>query len=394
MKEQFPLLKNADITYLDSAATTQKPEAVLGALLKFYTQDNANVHRGVYDLSHRATELYEGARATVAQFIGAKPKEIVFTKGTTESMNLLAATIDSLLSPERTEIVVSGLEHHSNLLPWQALAMRTNRTLKIIPVRSDCTLDFEAAQTIITDKTALVAMTTLSNAFGTLLPTTDLITLSKEKGALTVVDAAQSIARLPLDVCEMDCDFLAFSGHKAYGPTGIGILYGKQALLDQLPPYQQGGEMVGTVAYDTATFAESPHRFEAGTPNIAGALGLSAALDFLTHYGRGKMFLQEKELSSYAHEQLTGVPHITVHSPKDSLGIISFSITESHSHDVASLLNEEGVCVRAGFHCAEPLHKSLDLNQGSVRASFGIYTTKEDIDRLCIALKHILGKLE
>ncbi|NQV91665.1 cysteine desulfurase [Candidatus Woesearchaeota archaeon] len=369
MKGDFPILKG--ITYLDSAATTQKPIHVIDAISHYYKTSNANVHRGLYTLSQKATLAFEDARATVATFINTTPEHIVFTKGTTESLNLLAS---SLNLQEGDEIVLTEMEHHANLVPWQ----QTKATLKFIPLKDDYHLDLEAAKELITDKTKIVAVTHISNVLGTINDIETLTQLAHSKGAKIVVDAAQSIAHLTIDI--KDIDFLAFSGHKMCGPTGIGILYGKD--FSNLKPYQFGGDMIKEVTYETSTFQEAPYKFEAGTPNIAGAIGLAAAITYLetaTH----------PHITEYALEKLQSIEGLKIIGPQiNRAPVFSFTLEGIHPHDVAEILSKHNICVRAGHHCAMPLMKKLNIH-GTTRASFYIYNTKEDVDTLVEGIKKV-----
>ena len=369
MKTDFPILK--DITYLDSAATTQKPIQVIDAISNYYKTSNANVHRGLYTLAQKATMAFEDARQVVATFINTTPEHIVFTKGTTESLNLLAS---SLNLQEGDEVLLTEMEHHANLVPWQ----QTKATIKFIPLNENYELDLEAAKQLITDKTKIVAVTHMSNVLGTINDIQTLTQLAHKHNAQIVVDAAQSIAHLKINV--NDIDLLVFSGHKICGPTGIGILYGKD--LNQLQPYQFGGDMINEVTYESSTFQEAPYRFEAGTPNIAGAIGLAAAIKYLetaTH----------EDVTEYALQQLQSIKGLKIIGPQTNRApIFSFTLDGIHSHDVAEILNKYNICVRAGHHCAMPLMKKLNIH-GTTRASFYIYNTKEDVDTLVEGIKKV-----
>tara|TARA_Y100000031_G_C8197835_1_gene374633 strand:+ start:171 stop:1364 length:1194 start_codon:yes stop_codon:yes gene_type:complete len=377
IKKDFPILKN--IIYVDSGASTQKPKVVIDAISNFYSKSYANIHRGVYDLSQKATELYDDARNIVAKFINANFAEIVFTKGTTEALNLLSFCLDF----KGSEIVLTEMEHHANLVPWQQLAKRKNMKLKFIKMKDDFTLDYDDAQKKITNNTAIVAFTATSNVFGTNNDVKSLIKLSKKVGAYSIIDAAQLVPHSKVDVKNLDCDFLAFSGHKMLGPTGIGVLYGKEELLDKMEPFNTGGDMIGEVKYDTSTWNELPTKFEAGTPNIAGAIGLGEAIKYLEKIGMDNIEKWEKELLAYALKKIQEVEGVTVYNPgKDkSAGILSFNIKGLHPHDVASLLSDDNVCIRGGHHCAMPLMSKLGIN-GTCRASFYLYNTYEDVDKL------------
>ena len=392
LRKDFPLLQKKihgkPIIYLDNAATTQKPQAVIAAVKRYYEEENANVHRGVYALSQEATELYEGAHKVVGAFINAEPEEIIFTRGTTESINLLAYTIHSLIPDGKNEIVLTEMEHHSNLVPWQQFAKRHGFTLKYISLKEDYTLDYDDAKEKITDKTAVVAFTHISNALGTINDVSLLITLAKEKGALTVIDAAQSAAHLKIDVQEMGCDFLAFSAHKMLGPTGIGALYGRKELLENMEPFHYGGDMIRTVSFEDATWNKLPMKFEAGTPHIAGAVGFAEAIKYLQNVGMEEISKWEKELLAYALDKIKDVEGVEIYNAgvEKSAGIVSFTIKGVHPHDVASLLDDEGICVRGGHHCAMPLMSILGV-VGTLRASFYLYTTLSDIDVFVTSLQ-------
>jgi cysteine desulfurase/selenocysteine lyase len=381
MKSSFPIFKNnSELVYLDSAASTQKPQVVIDAIDSFYSNDYANIHRGMYPLSIAATQKYDEARQTVAEFIGAEKNEIIFTKGTTESINLLANTISSIT--DKKKIVLSEMEHHANIVPWQEAGFE----IAWIPITADFEFDYVKAEELIDDKTALVSITHISNVLGTQNNIQKIIALARKNGALVAIDAAQSIAHTAIDVKELDCDFLAFSGHKMYGPTGVGILYGKQALLEKMTPYQFGGDMIANVTKEKSTWNQVPQKFEAGTPNIAGAIGLQAAIEFIQMHA--DFIAQEKEVVSYMHEQIKTIPNISIIGTRNPL---SFTIKGLHTADLATLLGEKGICIRAGHHCCMPLMKELGV-AGTARLSVGIYTTKEDIDKAITAIKEIQTK--
>ena len=387
LKPGFPLLRKKDIVYLDNAATTQKPRQVIDAVSGFYTDANANVHRGIYRLSLEATENYEKARESIAGFINAGRHELVFTRGTTESINLLSYALTPLLG-SRKDIVLTEMEHHSNLVPWQQLARRTGMNLKFIRMKDDFTLDHEDAREKITSETAVLSIVHVSNALGTINDVKTLVKLGRKAGAITVIDAAQSAAHMPIDVKDIGCDFLAFSAHKMLGPTGIGALYGRKELLEKMDIFQSGGDMISTVTYEGAEWNDVPMKFEAGTPNVAGAIGFAAAVDYLQEIGMENVAARDSELSDYAMGRLKEIDGITLYSagPGKSVGAVSFNIGDAHPHDVVSLLDDEDICIRGGHHCAMPLMGRLGV-PGTCRASFSIYTTKEDIDSLVAALK-------
>lgn len=378
MKSNFPLL-NTGVVYLDSAATTQKPHAVIDAMTTYYTHENANIHRGLYSLSVNATEAYDESRACVAAFLGAAAQSIIFTKGTTEGINLLASTMAPLFGT-RKKIVLSVLEHHANLIPWQEFAKRNGCSISFIQITEERELDYEHAEQLIDSDTALVAITHTSNALGTRVDIKKICSLAKRNGALTLIDAAQSIAHEPINVKEIDCDFLVFSGHKLYGPTGIGVLYGKYKLLSKLAPYQFGGDMIKHVEFTTATYADPPARFEAGTPNITGVIGLREAVSFIMSVGWKAIQTHERDTMAYLRKRLTGLDHITIYSAPSSSAIMSFSVEHVHPHDVASILADNNICIRAGHHCAMPLMNLLGVS-GLCRTSIAMYTTRKDIDR-------------
>lgn len=381
IRAQFPLLANQpDLVYLDSAATTLKPQAVLQAMDQYYQTVGANVHRGLYDLSEAATMQYEAARTTVANFIKAKPSEIIFTSGTTGSLNLAARLLEQKITAG-DEIVLTRLEHHANLIPWQQMAARTGAILKFIEIDAEYHLDWESARKIITPKTKIVAFTAGSNVTGTIIMPWSFITLIKQVGAYTVVDAAQYSAHREIDVKAWNADFVAFSGHKLYGPTGIGVLYGKAELLAELEPVNFGGDMIREVTYEKSTWADAPAKFEPGTPPIAEAIGLAAAITIIESIGWGKIYEHEQELINYTLTKLTNLVQIIGPSGDKRLPVFSFTLGDVHPHDVAEILNREHVAVRAGHHCAQPLMNYLGI-PGTTRASFGLYTTKEDIDAL------------
>ena len=386
-RKDFPLLKSG-IIYLDNGATTQKPQAVIDAMNKYYEEENANVHRGIYALSEQATQNYEQAHQIVADFINAQFEEIIFTKGTTESLNLLASSLGKLLQPG-DEILLTEMEHHSNIVPWQQVAQERQAILKYIPLTKQGTLDMAKAKQLLTRKTKIVSVAHMSNVLGTINPVKELAQLAHGQGAVIIVDAAQSVPHLPVDVQDLDCDFLAFSGHKMLGPTGIGVLYGKKQLLEKLNPYQFGGGMIKEVTFQHSTWNDLPWKFEAGTPNIAGALGLAAAITYLQKIGMKNVARHGQELVQYALQQLSALPGLTVLGPREQRGpLVSFTLDGIHPHDIADIAGRNNVAVRAGHHCAMPLHYKLGI-AGSTRASFSLYNTKDDIDALAAVLKKV-----
>lgn len=382
------------LVYLDNAATTQKPKVVLDAMTEAYTTWNANIHRGVHHLSQVATQHHEQARQRVADFIGAKlSKEIVFTKGTTDSINMLAFSLGEAMVKEGDEIVVSYLEHHSNIVPWQMLCERKKAVLRVIPLRDDLTLDIEAYKSLLTDKTRLVSVAHVSNVLGIINPVKEMIALAHAKGILVAVDAAQSVAHLRVDVQDLDCDFLSFSAHKIYGPTGLGVLYGKEEWLNQLPPAEGGGEMIEHVSFDKTTYNTLPYKFEAGTPDFIGSFGLQKALDYVEMAGRDEVEKYETELTVYLENQLASIPNVIIYAAgQRKAGVVSFNVEHLHPFDVGTLLDQQGVAVRTGHHCAEPLIDKLQV-PGTLRASVAMYNTKEDIDALVAALKKAIMML-
>jgi cysteine desulfurase/selenocysteine lyase len=372
------------LIYFDNAATTQKPRAVIEALRRYYERDNANVHRGIHELSSRATAAYEAARARAARFINARSAdEIIFTRGTTEAINLVAATWGARNLKAGDTILLTEMEHHSNLVPWQLLAERTGARLAYIPVTGpEGLLDLSRIDELLGSGVKLLAMVHISNSLGTINPVADLCARARRRGIVTLVDAAQSAGHRPLDVQEIGCDFLAFSGHKMCGPTGIGVLYGRMELLEQMPPYQAGGEMILTVDYHRTTFKNPPHRFEAGTPHIAGPIGLHAAMDYLDSIGRDRIAAHDLELGAYAYERLRSLKGVRLFGPpKGRAGLVSFLVEGVHAHDVVTLGDQAGVALRGGHHCTQPLMKKLGV-ESTARASFYFYNTTDEIDRL------------
>ncbi|HAT54699.1 MAG TPA: cysteine desulfurase CsdA [Lactobacillus sp.] len=393
IRADFPILdqlvNDEPLTYLDNAATAQKPNQVVAALTHFYKTDNANVHRGVHTLAERATAAYEEARRKVTHFINAaEPAEVVFTKGATDSLNMVASTYGEANIQAGDEIVISIMEHHSNLIPWQQLALRKHATLKYIELTPEGELDMADAATKITDKTKIVSVAHASNVMGTVNPVAELAELAHSHGAIIVCDGAQAVPHMPVDVRALNVDFYAFSGHKMMAPTGIGVLYGKRQLLEAMPPYQFGGEMINFVHRYESTWNDLPWKFEAGTQNIAGAVGLGAAVDYLEQIGMDNVQAHEQTLVNSLLPQLTADDQIEVYGPHDPAkhtGVIAFNIKGLHPHDVATALDMEGVAVRAGHHCAQPLMETLGL-VATARASLYIYNTQDDVDHLIHAL--------
>ena len=395
-RKDFPLLMAQDIAYLDNAATAQRPQCVLDAVRRFYCEQNANPLRGLYPLSIAATDAYENAREAVRRFLNAKSTaEIVFTRNTTEGLNLVAYSYGLSHIKAGDEVVVSILEHHSDLLPWQVVCRQTGASLKFLDCEPDGSLDLNKAEALITDKTKLVAVTHVSNVIGRVNPIRRLADMAHRRGAVLVVDGAQSTPHIPVDVQALDADFLAFSGHKVYGPMGIGVLYGKRALLEAMPPFLTGGEMIESVSREGAVFAELPHKYEAGTVNAAGAAGLHAAIDYVQSVGFEAMHRQELALTQRTLAGMADMPHIHVigsDKPEEHNGIVTFTVEGVHPHDVSEILACDGVDVRAGHHCAQPLLQHLGLS-ATVRASFAFYNTENEVDRLLQSLSTIRERM-
>ncbi|NEU30104.1 cysteine desulfurase [bacterium LRH843] len=390
IKQLFPILDQEvngnPLVYLDSAATSQKPVPVIEAIDDYYRRYNSNVHRGVHTLGTLATDGYEGAREKVRTFIGAKAvEEIIFTRGTTAALNLVAASYGRANLTEGDEIVITPMEHHSNIIPWQQVARVTGATLKYLPLQPDGTIDLADVENTVTDKTKIVSVMHVSNVLGTINPVKEIGEIAHRHGAIMVVDGAQSTPHLKVDVKELNCDFFAFSGHKMCGPTGIGVLYGKKELLESMEPIEFGGEMIDFVGLYESSWKELPWKFEGGTPIIAGAIGLGAAIDFLSDIGLDEIAKHEHELADYAFERLSEVDGMTIYGPKERAGVMTFNIGNVHPHDVATVLDTEGIAVRAGHHCAQLLMKWLDVS-ATARASFYLYNTKEDVDKFVTGL--------
>ncbi|EOE5454318.1 cysteine desulfurase [Listeria monocytogenes] len=394
IRADFPILaqeiNEKPLAYLDNAATSQKPKQVIEALTHYYEFDNANVHRGVHTLAARATDAYESARSKVAKFIHAREvAEIIFTRGTTSAINLVADSYAEANIEAGDEIVISYLEHHSNLIPWQQLAKRKDAVLKYIELEEDGTISVEQAKKAIGEKTKIVALAHVSNVLGTITPIKEIAAIAHQFGAVILVDGAQAVPHMEVDVVDLDADFYAFSGHKMMAPTGIGALYGKRELLDAMEPTEFGGEMIDFVELYDSTWKELPWKFEAGTPIIGGAIALGAAIDYLAEVGLENIHAHEQALASYAMEEMSKIEGITIYGPKDAskrCGLVTFNLEGAHPHDIATILDEDGVAIRAGHHCAQPLMKWLDVSS-TARASFYIYNTKEEIDALIDGLK-------
>jgi cysteine desulfurase/selenocysteine lyase len=395
IRDDFPalgqLVNGRRVTYLDSAASAQKPQAVIDAMNHVMTSHYANVHRGVYSFSAETSAAFEAARGKIAKFINAKSeKEVIFTRNATEAINLVAATWGREFLKAGDEILLTELEHHANIVPWYFLKEQKGVVLKVVPILPNGALDMEAFDSLVTPKTKLIAFTQMSNALGTLTPTADIIKKAKSVGAKTLIDGSQGIVHLYADMKQLDCDFYVFTGHKLYGPTGIGVLYGREDLLNAMPPYQGGGEMVEKVSFDKVTYKEAPYRFEAGTPAIVEAIGLGAAVDYLCSRLDYPYFLKhEKQLLDEAEKRLAAIEGVKIWSQApDRTAILSFTIDNVHPHDIATIFDQMGLCVRAGHHCAQPLMKALGI-QATVRASFGAYSLMDDVDRLAEGVQKV-----
>ena len=394
IRKDFPILdqivNDEPLVYLDNAATTQKPLAVLEAINHYYKQENANVHRGVHTLAERATASYEAARETIRKFINAPSiSEIVFTRGTTESLNLVASSFVEGCMKEGDEVIISAMEHHSNIVPWQLQMARKGIALKVAPIDDEGNLDMEAFKKLFSERTKLVSIAHVSNVLGTINPIDEIIQFAHSQGVPVLVDGAQSAPHFAIDVQAMDCDFFALSGHKMYGPTGIGVLYGKEEWLDRMPPYQGGGEMIETVSFDKVTFEKPPLKFEAGTPDYVATHGLATAVDYLLDLGMDNIQKHEAMLTKYAMEQLSTIKDIRfIGTPRQKDAVVSFLVGDIHPFDLGTLLDRLGIALRTGHHCAQPLMQRLGI-QGTVRASFGLYNTKEEIDVLVKGIERV-----
>lgn len=395
LRADFPILDQKvhgkPLIYFDNAATSQKPRAVIQALVNYYERDNANVHRGIHELSMRATTAFEAARARTAKFINARSAdEIIWTRGTTEAINLVASTWGAKHLQPGDVILLTEAEHHSNIIPWQLLAQKTGAKVAYIPVTGDeGTLDLSKLDSLLTSQVKLLSLVHISNSMGVVNPVAELCARARKLGIVTVVDGAQSAGHMPVDVQAIGCDFFAFSGHKICGPTGIGALYGRMEILEKLPPYQGGGEMILTVGYDKTEFKPAPHRFEAGTPDISGPIGLHAAMDYLDAIGRENIWKHDQELANYAYDQLAAVQNIRLFGPKiGRAGLVSFLLADVHAHDVVTLADQGGVALRGGHHCTQPLMHKLGV-ESTARASFYFYNTKAEVDRFVEVVKEI-----
>ncbi len=398
IRKSFPILErevnNQLMVYLDNAATSQKPQAVIDALTYYYSNYNANIHRGIHTLAEEATAAYEATRKTVKDFINAKSTdEIIFTRGTTEGVNLVAYTWGRKNITEGDEIIISGMEHHSNIVPWQILCNEKKAVLKVIPVTDEGEIEMKEFEKLLSEKTKLVSIVHVSNSLGTVNPVEEIIEEAHKVGALVFVDGAQSTVHLDIDVQKMDCDFFAFSGHKVYGPTGTGVLYGKKKILEEMPVFMGGGEMIKEVTFEKTTFSDLPYKYEAGTPNIADTIALKVALDFVTETKKEIIRNHENDLLKYATDQLSAIEGLRIMgTAKNKVSLISFVIKNAHPQDIGVLLDNQGIAVRTGHHCTQPLMKRFGV-PGTVRASFAMYNTKEEIDRLVTAVKKAVKML-
>ena len=394
LREDFPILgrhvRGKPLVYLDNAATSQKPRSVIEAVSRFYGAENANIHRGVHFLSERATLAYDGVRERVARFLNAtSPAEIVFTRGTTEGINLVAQSRARTTLKPGDEILITGMEHHSNIVPWQLVAAQTGAVIHAVPLTDAGELDLAAFDRLLTDRTRVLAVVHLSNALGTINPVRWMISRARERGIVTLVDGAQSAPHLPVDVQALDCDFFAFSGHKVFGPTGVGVLYGRASLLAAMPPWQGGGDMIETVTLERSTWAAPPARFEAGTPMIAQVIGLGAALEYVESVGRAAIGAWEEELLAYATERVAEVEGVRlIGTAREKASVLSFVVEGVHPHDVGAVLDDEGVAVRAGHHCAQPVMQRFGV-PATVRASFAFYNTRTEVDTLVRGLRRV-----
>ena len=400
VRRDFPILREKvrgkPLVYLDNAATSQKPQVVIETLQKYYSRENANIHRGIHFLSERATQAYEDARAKVGGFLNAaESREIIFVRGTTEGINLVAQSYGRKFIGEEDEIILSAMEHHSNIVPWQILCEQVGARLRIIPMNDDGELLIDEYERLLSDRTKVVAVTHLSNALGTINPIKQIIQIAHRHGVPVLVDGAQAVPHLKVDVRNLDCDFYAFSGHKLYGPTGVGVLYGKASLLDAMPPYQGGGDMIRSVTFEKTLYNVLPYKFEAGTPNIAGGIGLGAAIDYLSQVGLDLVAAYERELLDYATDVVSTITGVQIiGTAKEKAGILSFVLEGVHAHDVGTILDQEGIAIRTGHHCAMPVMQRFGV-PATARASLALYNTKEEVDALVGAIhkvKRVFGR--
>ncbi len=397
IRSQFPILhqkvNGKPLVYFDNAATTQKPKQVIDAISDYYESYNANIHRGLHSLAEKATSAFEETRKVFQEFINAKEaEEIIFTRGTTDSINLVASAYGRKFLKKGDEILVSGMEHHSNIVPWQMLCETTGAILRVIPVNKSGEISLEEAQSLINENTKIVSVVFASNSLGTINPIKELVQLAHNVGAVMMVDGAQAASHCKVDVQDLDCDFFATSGHKMYGPTGSGILYGKRALLESMDPYQGGGEMIKDVSFEKTTYNDIPYKFEAGTPNIADIVALKAAVEYITDLGKDNIMQYEQQLTKHAHERLSEVPGINFYgTANDKVSVVSFTIDNVHPYDAGLMLDAKGIAVRTGHHCTQPLMDHFGID-GTIRASFSVYNTIEEIDFLADSLKDIVAK--
>lgn len=394
IRRDFPILqqkvRGRDLVYLDNAATAQKPKSVIEAITRYYERDNANIHRGVHYLSERATAEFEAARRTVQSFLHARhPEEIVFVRGATEAINLVAQTYGRRYLSADDEVLITAMEHHSNIVPWQLLCEQKSVKLRVAPINEDGELVLTKFEHLLGPRTKLVAVAHVSNALGTVNPITTIVKMAHARKIPVLVDGAQAVPHMPVDVEELDCDFYVFSGHKAYGPTGIGVLYGKSALLEAMPPYQGGGDMISSVTFEKTTYNKVPHKFEAGTPDMAGAIGLKAALEYLDNLGMGDIAAHESGLLAYATATISAISGVRViGTAKEKTGVLSFVVEGVHAHDIGTILDQDGIAIRTGHHCAQPLMERFGV-EATARASFGLYNTKREIDALIWGIKKV-----
>jgi len=394
VRRDFPILAQKihgkPLVYLDNAATTQKPQQVLDAILRYYSEDNANVHRGVHLLSERATEAYERARTIAQNFLNAaRPEEIIFVRGTTEAINLVAQTYGRRNVVSGDEIIITAMEHHSNIVPWQMLCEEKGAQLRVVPINDRGELQLDEYEKLLGPKTKLVAIAHVSNALGTINPVRRIIELAHLQGVPVLVDGAQAAPRMKVDVRELDADFYSFSGHKIYGPTGIGVLYGKASLLDAMPPYQGGGDMISSVTFEKTLYNKLPHKFEAGTPHMEGAIGLGAALEYVNRLGIENITAHEQDVLAYATEKVAALPGVRlIGTARQKTGVLSFVLEPIHPHDIGTILDQEGIAIRTGHHCAQPVMLRFGV-PATARASFGLYNTREDVDALVRGLNRV-----
>jgi len=399
IRKDFPILKREvngkPLVYFDNGATSQKPQVVIDAITNYYTNENSNIHRGIHTLSQEATDAYEKARTTVQQFINAKHNhEIIFTSGTTGSINLVASSFGKKYIQAGDEIIISTMEHHSNIVPWQMLCEEKGAVLKVIPINDKGELLLEEFKKLLSSKTKMVAITHVSNTLGTINPVKEIIKLAKAVGAFVLIDGAQAVPHTKVDVQALDCDFYAFSGHKMFGPTGVGILYGKESILNELPPYQGGGDMIKTVTFEKTTYNELPHKFEAGTPNIVGGIGLGVAINYMNSIGIDNIEAYEHELLAYATEQIKQIEGVRIiGEAQNKASVLSFLVDGTHPTDIGMIIDKLGIAIRTGHHCTEPLMNRFNI-PGTARASFAFYNTKEEIDTFILALERALKMLK